>query len=403
MKKFLIITVLMVFSLTVVFAQARVKNIDFQKDNFEEKMDKIAEHMEDLADKFAEGENGEITISITNNDSDRVYLGVYPKDLTLNDVRELGYNLNYGVLISGVVPGSSASRQKLFANDIIYEIDGRKVINHNAFNEILKSYNPGDVAEMKIFSAGNHIVKDFTFEAKPQQTENELNVDLSEKEEEVDWNSVAINWIPRYYQFDDIADINGIATNMGFEEIDEDGIFMNGFGFRIHVGSGFYFGGEWSWYETNKKINYELGDSVTGIENVARKMKYSNSFGGVTLDKRIYFTKYFQPGIGFLLGVGSQTLNFSQNNGDYNWSDFNSDFNDSANNSMSMNRDYVVFQPRADFYIPILSWVGVRGEVAYMMGYSTQSGWQGGDYGITNSPSSKCDGLTFSVGPWIEF
>jgi len=30
---------------------------------------------------------------------------------------------------------------------------------------------------------------------------------------------------------------------------------------------------------------------------------------------------------------------------------------------MVMNRDFIIFQPRADLYIPILSWVGVRAEV----------------------------------------
>ena len=132
-------------------------------------------------------------------------------------------------------------------------------------------------------------------------------------------------------------------------------------------------------------------------------MKYSNSFGGITLDKRIYFTKYFQPGIGFLLGAGSQKFDFSQSKGDYDWTDFNNDFNEIGNNYMAMTRDFIVFQPRADLYVPILSWVGIRGEVAYMLGYSPESGWKGSDYGIINSPSTKCDGLTFSVGPWIEF
>jgi len=402
MKKFLIITVLMVFSLTLMLAQTQAKNIEIEMDNFEEKMEEMADHMEEIAEKLAIEENGTVTINIKNHDSSKVYLGVFTTDLTLADARELNYDLNYGVLISGVVPGSSASRQKLFVNDIIYEIDGRKVIDDSAFLEILKSYNPRDVAKFKIFSAGKHITKDFIFEAKPK-TEDGLTVDVSEKDEKVDWNSIAINWIPHFYQFDDIDHINGLMTQMAFEEINDDGLFMNGFGFRIHAGKGFYIGGEWSWYETNKKINYELPNTTTNIEKATRKMDYVNSFGGVTLDKRIYFTKYFQPGIGFLLGGGSQQFKFSQNNADYDWTHFNDGFNATDNNSMSMSRSYVVFQPRADLYIPILSWVGVRGEVGYMMGYSSDPEWKGGDYSITNSPSTECTGLTFSVGPWIEF
>lgn len=415
MKKFLIITVLMSLTLTFVFAQET--QVEVNMDKFEQKMEKFAEEMEDLAEKLSEEENP-LVITVTSNNSGRVYMGVFPKDLTLEDVRELNYDLTYGVLISGVVTGSSASRQKIFANDIIYEIDGRKVTNNKAFTEILKSYNPGDVAMMKIFSAGKHIEKEYTFEAKPKSKED-ITVDIETKKDVVDWNSIAINWIPRYYQMDEIDDINELFTGMQFDDLDEDGIFMNGFGFRIHVGSGFYLGGEWSWHEAEQTKNIQIATDALGAypgnnsdhnflkskENFVRQLKYYNGFAGVTLDKRIYFTKYFQPGIGFLLGGGTHKVEFSQTNGDYDWTDLDNEFTQSGNNHMVMNRDYVIFQPRADLYIPILSWVGVRAEAAYLIGYTPYSGWKSGDYeyGIINSPDTKCTGLTFSVGPWIEF
>lgn len=396
MKKFLIITMLMMFSLTICVAEANTQKVELE-------MEKLAEQMEVLAEKFVGEQEGKVTISVSNNSAQKVRMGVYPKDLTLKDVRELDYDLLYGVLISGVVPGSSASKQKIFANDILYEIDGRRIIDDNAFSEILKSYNPGDIAKLKIFSAGKHIEKDFTFHGVDQESQIETVVASKDKKKSVDWNSLSINWIPRYYQLDDIANINDVVGNMGFEEIDDDGIFMNGFGFRIHTGGGFYLGGEWSWYNTDKKINHVVTSESGDETNVIRKMKYKNNFGGLTLDKRIYFTKYFQPGVGFLIGAGSQQLDFAQSNGDYNWNDFTTDFDNSANNAMSMNKKFVVFQPRVDLYVPILSWFGIRGEVGYMLGYSSESGWKGVDYGITNSPNTKCNGLTFSVGPWIEF
>lgn len=415
MKKFLIITVLMSLTLTFMFAQEAQVEVNMEK--FEARMEQFAEEMEDLAEKMSDEKNP-VVITVSKNSSSKVYMGVFPKDLTLEDVRELNYDLTYGVLISGVVSGSSASRQKIFANDIIYEIDGRKVTNNKAFTEILKSYSPGDVATMKIFSAGEHIEKEYTFEAKPK-SEEDITVDIETMEDDVDWNSVAINWIPRYYQIEDIEDLNDLFTGMQFDKLDDDGIFMNGFGFRIHVGNGFYLGGEWSWHEGDQTKNIQIGAEGLGVfpgsnqeghnlkskENFVREMKYYNGFAGVTLDKRIYFTKYFQPGIGFLLGGGTHNVEFSQTNGDYDWTDLNNDFNQSGNNHMVMNRDYIIFQPRADIYVPILSWVGVRAEAAYVLGYSPYSGWKSGgyEYGISNSPDTQCTGLTFSVGPWIEF
>lgn len=150
----------MVLSLTFVFAQDAEKTIEVNMEKFEGQMEDFAEEMEELAEKLAE-KNAPVQIKIKNFEGSKVHMGVFPKDLTLELVRELGYDLNYGVLISGVVSGSSASRQKIFANDIIYEIDDRKVTDSKAFTEILKSYNPGDVAKMKIFSAGKHIEKDY--------------------------------------------------------------------------------------------------------------------------------------------------------------------------------------------------------------------------------------------------
>ncbi len=390
MKKFLIITVLVLVSLPML-AQS-----------FEEKMEKFGEDMEKFGEELekkmeSKASEGVVTIKIKDGeDSAKAYLGVFPDDLELEDVRRLGYDLNYGVILTGVVEDGPAFNQKLYKDDIIYEINGKKIIDDYDFTDYLKRFKAGETVEMKIFSNKEHKSIQFTFGQRPHKN---IEVSIDKEKDKVEWNSIAINWIPRYYQLDDIDHVNGMLDQMGFQDLDE-GMFTNGFGFRIHVGSGFYLGGEWNWYETDDKVNYLLTDTN---ENVLRKMDYENGFAGITLDKRIYFTKYFQPGIGFLLGGGSQTLKFSQTNGDYDWDNFNDDFNSSANNSMSMSRDYVIFQPRADLYIPILSWVGIRGEVSYVMGYSPESSWKGSDYGIINSPETKCDGLMFSVGPWIEF
>lgn len=393
MKKFFIITLVVALS-TLAFANP--------VDKIEDSVSQIEDSLEHLSDKLEEiEENKMLSIEINgsvkqNNNS--AYVGIYHEDLTLETVRELNYDKLYGIIVSATVKGSPAFTQKIYAKDIIYSIDGREVLGMKSFRSIIKAYSPGETVEFKIFSQGKHKTMQFTFGKKPEKV---LNKKIAGKTKtRIKWNSVAINWIPRFYQIDDIDDINSMTEQMEFQKFDDKGLFMNGFGFRIHATKGFYIGGEWSWYETSKKTSHIIEASG---ENVIRKMNYQNSFGGITLDKRIFFTKYFQPGIGFLLGAGSQSFDFKQSNGNYDWNHFSGGFDNSANNSMKMSRNYVVFQPRADLYIPILSWVGVRGEVAYVMGYSSDPNWEGSDYEISNSPETRCDGLMFSIGPWIEF
>ena len=144
MKKFLIITVIALLGLNL-FAQ----DIEYK---MEQLGDRLEEQAEKIAEKIAEKENGLMTVTINAKDSNSPYLGVFPKDLTLSKVRELKYDKNYGVLISASVPNGPAFQQKIFKNDIIYEIDGRKIIDSDSFTDILKGYSAKETVEMKLYS-----------------------------------------------------------------------------------------------------------------------------------------------------------------------------------------------------------------------------------------------------------
>jgi hypothetical protein len=115
--------------------------------------------------------------------------------------------------------------------------------------------------------------------------------------------------------------------------------------------------------------------------------------------------KWFQPSFGVALGGGTQQINFTQTDGGYDWANLSDQFDSASNNAMTMNRSYFIVKPKADIYIGILSWLGLRAEGSYMLGYSPTKGWTetSGDYLIDNSPDTTMNGYAISIGPWIQF
>lgn len=56
-----------------------------------------------------------------------------------------------------VTPGSGAEKAGIKENDIILEVDGKKVTKKNILTDIILSYNPGDKIRLKILRAGKEI------------------------------------------------------------------------------------------------------------------------------------------------------------------------------------------------------------------------------------------------------
>ncbi len=85
--------------------------------------------------------------------------------ILINEEIKEKYNLsvNYGALIVkdengiSVVPGSAADKAGLQENDIILEIDGKKISKDNPLNKIILSKNPGDKISLKILRKGKEI------------------------------------------------------------------------------------------------------------------------------------------------------------------------------------------------------------------------------------------------------
>jgi serine protease Do len=92
----------------------------------------------------------------------RPYLGI--RYLIINDQIQAENNLpqNYGALVVrgnqrtdlAVIPGSPADKAGIVENDIILEIDGKKVDQENDLSKMIRNKNIGDEVTLKVWSKG---------------------------------------------------------------------------------------------------------------------------------------------------------------------------------------------------------------------------------------------------------
>jgi serine protease Do len=91
------------------------------------------------------------------------YLGVRYAVLNKQIQKENNLNFDYGALIVrgqkntdlAIIPGSPADKAGLVENDIILEIDGKKIQKDNDLAKIIRSKNVGDTLTLKVWSKGD--------------------------------------------------------------------------------------------------------------------------------------------------------------------------------------------------------------------------------------------------------
>ncbi len=102
----------------------------------------------------------------------QVYLGVRYTPITkeLKEKNKLSYD--YGVLVSrgetpsdlAVIPGSPADKSGIQENDIILEVDGKKLTENVSLKQIISSKSAGDTLTLEVFSKGKEKTVTVTLE-----------------------------------------------------------------------------------------------------------------------------------------------------------------------------------------------------------------------------------------------
>lgn len=336
-------------------------------------------------------------IIIKSGAGEQAFIGIYTEDLNYPKAQELGYMELYGVLITGVVPNSPAWDVRLMDDDILMEIDGKIVVNYKEFDKIRKYYRPGDEVKLKIFRSGEVQLIDFTFGQRASRT--------SAPDEKVR-ASLTVgfgggSYLPYWIDLD-MTDVNKLITDLGMKSIPDNGFVMHGGGGKGSLGKGYFIGGVGAGYTDNSQRVDPNDPTYTN------KMVYSIGFGGVTLDKRFAISRTFVGSLGFMLGGGSHNLELIHSNGLYNWNDITGTMYQSNNTKLNITKSYLLVQPRAELLVRLLNWLALRGEVGYLYGYPVTDDWKVSGIGedtfdIQNSPNTKMQSITFSVGPWFGF
>ena len=326
-----------------------------------------------------------------------VFFGIVVEDIDAKTAEAMDYPYGYGILITTVVPGSPAEGYGLQANDVLTSIDGETVKDTEDFDEIREDLEPGEVVSIGYWRAG----KDFNKEVNLQGRDTpQMQYQLQKQSTPSKVGSGGGSFIPMWCMID-MDDVNALLEGLHFKPIGDKGILMQGIGGKGHVGKGFFVGGVITSYSDNYKQNNP--DSVRYHDYV----RYENGFGGVTLDKRFPICKNFVGSLGVLLGGGGHTIELMHSNADYSWPDNNTEFT-SGNYHSTINRSYMIVQPKAELMYRLLNWLSIRAEVGYVYGYTGKEGWQvqglaDETFYVKNSPNTPYRGLTFSIGPWFGF
>jgi hypothetical protein len=314
-----------------------------------------------------------------------------------------------------VVPESPAKFFKILEDDILMEFDDRKVMDKSHMDKLLRLYEPGDKITMKVFRMGQEYVFDFVFGSRDSQftiKNDSLKIVLKDKQEEtmvkgkkrLSVGYGGLSWIPVWFM-PDLDDVNNLITDFSFSELDDSGIFMNGIGGKGNIGKNWFIGGYGVWYSKDIKRGHDLDND--GSNDVMRRMLFSTSYGGVTLDKRYALSKKFITSLGFMLGWGGYSMEVNQTNGNYDWNNANNQLAASDNNYVQFTKDFILFQPKVSLMYRVNDWLGFRAEGGYMVSYSYHNGWNAklceDVYEVENSPNTSFDGFTISVGPWFGF
>ncbi len=329
---------------------------------------------------------------------DAAFFGIYPVDLDFTKAQELNYPYNYGILITGIVDASPAYIYRLAEDDILMEIDGKKVLNLKEFDKIEGMYRAGDAVNLKIYREGEIKELDFVFGTNPENASAEEKENCascaSDKHKSVGYGGGS--WLPVFYALD-LDDINSLLKTLNFSTLPDDGLLaLAGFGGKGSIGKGWFLGFQFQTYDEYKKKSAPQ----TGFLNI---VDYDYTTWNITLDKRFALLKNLIASAGVGVGRGVQSLNLVHTNGDFEWG-----IPPESNYSVTYKKSYAVVQPKVELQVRLLSWFGIRGEVGYLYGYSPTKGWKQSysnaeTFEVNNSPDTPLEGLTFSVGPWFGF
>ncbi len=103
----------------------------------------------------------------------RGYIGVNIGEVDNGIAKSLGMDKPRGIIIQGIVEGSSASESDLKAGDVILKIDGREVNRPNELQSYVAAKTAGTTVTLTLFRDGEEIERDVTLKKRETEVSTE--------------------------------------------------------------------------------------------------------------------------------------------------------------------------------------------------------------------------------------
>ncbi len=97
------------------------------------------------------------------------YLGIRPIDLSPEDARRFGLDVESGALVASVEQGTPASDAGIRARDVITKLNDTSIENSGDLFAALRDYKPGDSVSLTVVRNGENQTFDVTLAELPQQ------------------------------------------------------------------------------------------------------------------------------------------------------------------------------------------------------------------------------------------
>lgn len=99
----------------------------------------------------------------------RAFLGIQPGPLTPQIVERFGLQVDQGVVVLAVVPGSSADEAGIEPGDVLVEAGGQPLATVEDLYEVLRREEPGEKLELTLVRGSERMTLDVTLEDRPAE------------------------------------------------------------------------------------------------------------------------------------------------------------------------------------------------------------------------------------------
>lgn len=384
-----------VFLAGLMLAPQTALSQDEQEQEAQEKIEEYEEALEELEEKLPPVPPLQVAQKIESR-GQTPKLGLYLDDLDFEDVYQIHYPENYGVLIESVVRGGSADRAGLRKGDVIMAFDGEKVRYEDHLLRMRDSKNIGDAVSIEFFRDEKLMTTNLTF-YPGEELDEEAAEKLGVRRERLSPGYGGGGFEPVMIVYD-FTRLNDFLTANGFDEITDDYVVAFGGGGGGNVGKGWFIGGMGAGFEMRQQI--AVKDAQQNI--IGQKVyRLESGFGGVTITKKhALVTEKLVLDVGVMLGGGGTTLEVSQTDGDFSWED---NIGEKKSYAVRYEKGYFAYLPSVGLLVRITNWFGVHGSVGYLGTYSIDEKWteKPFDFTVGGTSPGVPSGMTFSIGVWF--